>query len=1328
MQRSSVPFKIAVTLGLTGLLPCLVSWAALALGGETPRVQQPLHEGLELVGSCIALTVAMLLLLRARYEDHPPHLLWVVAALVTLGTVGGVHGLVPFGVAGTWLRHAATLAGGAIYALVWVPLPAVVVRRQRGFVLLVAVLALGGTLGIEWWADVLPAPGTAAGATFSSLVADGLGGLGFLAATSFFVRRYLRQPQTENLVFAGHTLLLGVTGLFVGCSHDWAADWWVWHAFRLLAYAIVLVAAYDLVIALYQRTAWHAEELEGCVQARTVELLTANTALQTEIAERGQLEDRAELEQRVQLEFLQQLNSSRTMRDLIEAVVRFVQQQSGCEAVGIRLQAGDDYPYFEVRGFPKEFVQAENSLCARNAAGDLVRDSVGNPVIECMCGNVICGRFDPAKPFFTTGGSFWTNSTTQLLASTTEADRQARTRNRCNGEGYESVALVPLCLGSQRLGLLQLNDRRRGMFSPETIALWERLAGYLAVALAKCRAEDALRDSEELYRSLFDHLLNGFAYCRMLYERGQPADFIYLVVNGAFEAQTGLSDVVGKKVSEVIPGIRESDPQLLEIYGRVASTGQPETFETYVLALQMWFSISVYSPARDHFAAVFDVITERKAHEREIERLNRLYAALSEVNEITVRALSREQLLTEVCQATARCGGFQVVWVGRHDPATHQVVPVARGGDDQGYLDQIQVYADDRPAGHGPVGTCIREGRTCIFNDFPQAAQGLPWHAAALAHGLRAVAALPIRFQGEVWGAFTVYDAEAKAFGDKEVALLERAAMDISFAMESLDGEQQRQRAETALRRSESALQVAQRLAQVGNWEWNPATDRPLWSQEMYRIYGRDPELGPADFQEVPKYFTPESWARLSAAVATTLTTGIPYECDVEVVRPDGTHVWTTARGEPAHDTGGKGAGLRGTVQDITERKRVEETLRQHARELQVRNRIAQVFLTVPDEELYAQVLAVVLEAVASEVGVFGYLDEQGDLVVPTMTGAVWDRCSLPDKRYVFPRATWGDSSWPRAIREKRTLCGNEMSALTPAGHLAIRRHVSLPLIHQDEVVGLLQVANKASDYSAEDVALLETIGRAIAPVLAARLQRERQEAALQHTLVELARSNRELEQFAYIASHDLQEPLRMVSSYTQLLAERYGQQLDGKAKTYIAYAVDGAVRMQQLVNDLLAYSRVGTRGGPRQPTDAQAALDAALKNLAVAIVEQQAVITYDALPTVPADAVQLVQVFQNLVGNALKFHGPDSPRIHVAAQAQDDEWVFSVQDNGIGIEAQYQEKLFVIFRRLHTRQEYPGTGIGLALCRHIVERHNGRIWFESQPGRGSTFFFALPR
>ncbi len=239
--------------------------------------------------------------------------------------------------------------------------------------------------------------------------------------------------------------------------------------------------------------------------------------------------------------------------------------------------------------------------------------------------------------------------------------------------------------------------------------------------------------------------------------------------------------------------------------------------------------------------------------------------------------------------------------------------------------------------------------------------------------------------------------------------------------------------------------------------------------------------------------------------------------------------------------------------------------------------------------------------------------------------------------------------------------------------------------------------------------------------------ERKRAEERLTQAMAELARSNAELEQFAYITSHDLQEPLRMVSSFVQLLEKRYKGRLDGDADDFIMYAVDGVNRMDSLITDLLAYSRVGSRGKEFKPVLSEVALNHALSNMQVAIEQSGAVITRDSLPEVIGDDIQLMQLFQNLIGNAIKFSRDRAPRIHVAAEQRGDDWVFFVRDNGIGIESEYFERIFSIFQRLHDRRQYPGTGIGLAICKKVVEHHGGRIWVESEPGTGSTFYFTLP-
>jgi PAS domain S-box-containing protein len=238
--------------------------------------------------------------------------------------------------------------------------------------------------------------------------------------------------------------------------------------------------------------------------------------------------------------------------------------------------------------------------------------------------------------------------------------------------------------------------------------------------------------------------------------------------------------------------------------------------------------------------------------------------------------------------------------------------------------------------------------------------------------------------------------------------------------------------------------------------------------------------------------------------------------------------------------------------------------------------------------------------------------------------------------------------------------------------------------------------------------------------------KRRRAEALLLHKVEELNRSNEELGQFAYIASHDLQEPLRMVASYTQLLSRRYKGRLDSDADEFIAFAVDGANRMQRLIQDLLAFSRVGSKGKDLAATSSEDALQQALTNLRGAIEESGALITHDVMPPVLADETQLTQLFQNLIGNAVKYHRSEGPTVHVGTSRNLNKWTFSVKDNGLGIDSQYFEKIFGMFQRLHKREEFAGTGIGLAICKKIVERHGGKLSVESTLGEGSTFRFTL--
>ncbi len=325
-------------------------------------------------------------------------------------------------------------------------------------------------------------------------------------------------------------------------------------------------------------------------------------------------------------------------------------------------------------------------------------------------------------------------------------------------------------------------------------------------------------------------------------------------------------------------------------------------------------------------------------------------------------------------------------------------------------------------------------------------------------------------------------------------------------------------------------------------------------------------------------------------------------------------------------------------------------------------------------------------------------------------------------------------------IHSGQPLTWKEEKETWPDGHETWVLSTKVPLRdHAGEIIGTMGISHDITERKRTErelgkykVHLEELVAARTAELVLAneRLEedisaRKLAEQELAAKAQELARSNADLERFAYVASHDLQEPLRMVASYTQLLARRYQGKLD--ADEFIGFAVDGANRMQQLIQDLLSYSRLTSKGKALEVTESQTACNNALANLRQSIEDSGAVVTVESLPAVLADATQLSQLFQNLIGNSIKYNSR-RPEIHVAASAAGNEWVFSIKDNGIGIEPHYFERIFQMFQRLHTRKEYSGTGMGLAICRKIVERHGGRIWVESQPEQESTFWFTLPR
>lgn len=539
-----------------------------------------------------------------------------------------------------------------------------------------------------------------------------------------------------------------------------------------------------------------------------------------------------------------------------------------------------------------------------------------------------------------------------------------------------------------------------------------------------------------------------------------------------------------------------------------------------------------------------------------------------------------------------------------------------------------------------------------------------------------------------------------------------------------------------ALAESEQRWQLALQGNNDGIWDWNLKTNEVFFSARWKEMLGYVEDDIANHIDEWDKLVHPDDLPLVWEALQEHFVKKTPFYVNEHRVKcKDGSYKWILDRGQGLWNEAGELVRMVGSHTDITERKRAEEELKRQNWRSQL---FAEITLKIRETLNLDEILPTAVQEVqkllqADRVLIFHLGADHGGTVIqeavlpdwPVILGQeIVDPCF--DQGYIEKYRQGGFSAIVDVEQANIDTCHRELLQ-----GFAVKANLVVPILSRENVWGLL-IAHQCSHYrewNQFEVELLQQLANQIGiGIYQAQLL-----AQETHQRQELARSNAELEQFASVASHDLQEPLRMVISYLQLLERRYKHQLDAKADQFITYAVDGALRMQTLINDLLNYSRVSTRGQAFQLVDCQASVESAIANLQIAITENNAIITYDPLPQIMADPTQLTQVWQNLISNAIKFHGEKAPKIHISATRSEEEttssktWLFSVQDNGIGIEPQYQDRVFLIFQRLHSRSKYSGTGIGLAVCKKIIERHGGRIWVESQVSQGSSFYFTIP-
>ncbi|GAB4381728.1 MAG: hypothetical protein Kow00121_40960 [Elainellaceae cyanobacterium] len=546
-----------------------------------------------------------------------------------------------------------------------------------------------------------------------------------------------------------------------------------------------------------------------------------------------------------------------------------------------------------------------------------------------------------------------------------------------------------------------------------------------------------------------------------------------------------------------------------------------------------------------------------------------------------------------------------------------------------------------------------------------------------------------------------------------------------------IDDVTERRLAEEALRTSEERFQLIVHATNDTVWDWDLLTNQLWWNEGIETLFGYTPDQIGQGVDWWYERIHPQDREQVVTSIHAIIHQGQhSWASEYRYLRADGTYAYVFDRGYVIHSPENKPVRMLGGMTDITDRKLAQE-------ELERQNRRAQLFAEVTLKIRQSLQLQEILQTSVTEVQKILIADR---VLVYRLwadgTGSGVAEEVLPGLPKVLGR-TFPDEVFPEQAREFylqggiRSITNVEDDRKIPpclvkfVQQFKVKAKLVVPILTKAELWGLLiaHQCDSPRQWTDFEINLLQQLANQIGIALTQAQLLEQETRQRQ----ELARSNAELQQFAYIASHDLQEPLRMVTSYLQLLERRYRGQLDADADDFIHYAVDGATRMKTLINDLLLYSRVGTHGKPFEQVDCTVALKRAIANLKIAIEESNATVTYEPLPQVVGDSGQLVQLFQNLVANAIKFQGAAAAVVQIRAEQQGQFWCFSVQDNGIGIEPEYAERIFVIFQRLHKRIEYPGTGIGLAVCKKIVERHGGQIWVQSEPGKGATFFFTLP-
>jgi PAS domain S-box-containing protein len=880
------------------------------------------------------------------------------------------------------------------------------------------------------------------------------------------------------------------------------------------------------------------------------------------------------------------------------------------------------------------------------------------------------------------------------------------------------------------------------------------------------KSEEKLMESEELFRKLFENMLNGFAYCKMICEEGKFLDFLYLNVNEAFATLTGLKDVIGKRVSEAIPGIQEADPELLERYNRVSSTGIPEAFETYIESLKMWFAISVYSPQKGYFVAVFDVITARKLAEEKLQESRATLKSIIDNSNSLIYLVDTEGrfvMVNQHLQNLLSLSGEELIGQTREAFLPKEIADIHRKND----------------------LVIIKTAKTQVFEEENIEPDGKHFY-------------LTTKFP---------------LFNDQnEIYCIGGLSTDIT----------ERKLAENTLHENEKRLHEAQEMAHLGFWLWDIKTGDVEWSEEVYKIFCLNPETFTPKIDSILELSPwPEDNQRDKELIARAMETHTPGDYEQKFLRPDKSvgFYYSTFRGN--YDDSGNLISIVGTVLDITDRKNADLALSESEERFRslYENVTIGIYRTTAEGQILLANPALVsmlgfnsfeqlanrnleqegyepdyprskfLEKIDNEGKIIGlesawnkkngevlYVRESAKAVRDARgkmlyyDGTVEDitdrkkveealRESEDKFKYVFDHSVsgksitfpsgeihinkafcemtgyspeelantkWQDISHPDDIK----LTENELQSLI-SGEKKLTRFIKRYIHKNGNIVWAdVGTALRRDEYGNPLYFMTTTIDiteQKLAEETIIKLNEELEQKVIQRTEL-LEAANKELEAFSYSVSHDLRAPLRSVHGFTKILLEDYEANLDEEGKRICGIISSSATQMGGLIDDLLSFSRIGRTSMNPSQLDMKSIVHSVFEDTCPASQKSRIKLKIGKLHKAFGDANLMKIVWTNLISNAIKYSSKeDNCEISISSSLKDYTIAYSIKDNGVGFDMKYKHKLFGVFQRLHSEAEFEGNGVGLAIVQRIILKHGGKVWAEGEEGKGATFYFSLP-